>query len=313
MIPRGEVTLVPGVVLVPVVVVVVAVVMPRVVSRVLTRVMVVVMVVVVAAVAAAGRAVRRAAAAAVPRFLLPTAGFDRGTSRLVPRARAVRDGAAAEARQAPVVFAPRVRAPAAKIRVPLRPRRPAVGRARRRRVDDVTTDHLVRVRSLAIGRVARRAVEGGVSTPARSVRIRAVAAFPARAGTHAVGPRLGGRRHRLAPHLRDELLEEGGGGVHAAGQDGSLPTRGVERLSILRHEKNDAAQRGVLSRDLHGVAHGLGGIVDVVAARLLGRDPEQPGGADGPVALLPEVVKSLQDALYAIHRLLSRGVALGGG
>ena len=133
-----------------------------------------VVVVVVAAVAAAGRAVRRAAVAAAPRFLLPTAGFDRGTSRLVPRARAVRDGPSAEARQAPVVFAPRIRAAAAKVRVPLRPRRPAVGGARRRRVDDtatvavslLATDHLVRVRSLAVGRVPAVPSKEEFRTPA---------------------------------------------------------------------------------------------------------------------------------------------------
>ena len=69
----------------------------------------------------------------------------------------------------------------------------------------------------------------------------------------------------------------------------------------------------MLRGDLHRVTYRLRRVVDVVAARLFGRDPEEPRGANGPVALLPEVMKRFQHGLDSVHSLFPRGVALGGG
>ena len=91
----------------------------------MVRVVVVVASVVVARVVfpviAAGGPVRGASA------LLPSAGFERGTSRFVPGARAVRDAPAAETGQRSPVLTPRIGTAAAKVAVALGSRRPAVG------------------------------------------------------------------------------------------------------------------------------------------------------------------------------------------
>ena len=254
---RGEVTLVPGVVLVPVVVVVVggAVVVPRVLTRVVVVVVMVVVVVVAAGRRRTGRPSRRRALA--PRFLLPTAGFD-GTSRPSLSTRrprwTLRRGCEAPS------FSPPNPCRRYGGRVPL-----ALA-ARCRGAPGSTTPRpsvlpFLRPTTSPYGSgpsrsdASPRAVEGGVP-PSPVVR-----SAPSPRPRGRWNPPLYGRgRRRLAPHLRDELLEETAAASTPPEMDRCCARR---RLLILRPER--AAQRGVLGRDLH-ITHGLGRIVDVVAA-----------------------------------------------
>ena len=164
----------------------------------------------------------------------------------------------------------------------------------------------------------------------------AVAALAARAArptrADAVGPGPRGRGEGLAPHLGDALLQERGGAVHAGGEDAALPPRRRKRRRALGNQEHHAAERRVLRCDAHRVAHrlrrqvrglfsqirrvlvALGPVKPPAAARaLLPGDPEQARATHGAVTLLPQRVQRLQRALDAPHRLLARGVSLGGG
>eukprot|EP00982_Pelagococcus_subviridis_P011034 31051-Pelagococcus_subviridis.AAC.3 len=210
-------------------------------------------------------------------------GDRRRLLRLVARARAVRDAPAAEAPQRPALgvrrqLAVALRARGAAVRRPWDGERPG------------TRDVLGHLRALAVAPDAvERAVEGRHATPGRpgaiavagAIAIRAVAALASDAAADAVRPRLGARGERLAPHLRDELLEKRRAAVDAGREDRPLLPRRAQRLGRLAHEKHRATQRRVFSGDLHRVSDRLRRVVHARLTALLVRYPEQTRAADG--------------------------------